>query len=369
VGIGATATQAYWVDPASVTGSVLSTGRLDLQVQGADSVTNYTAMNVSSLEPGDSTAGVLTVTNSGTAPLSYYVDANASNTDGMGLASTLVAKVTSDPATSGSSPSVTCGGAALTGSGVTFGAGLVGSSSTPRVLAAGASEKLCVQARLPNGAVAQGGATNIALTFNAFTGTSAAPGWADTVPVSGIALGSVHAFYLGTTATGNSTYAAADRVVRRTGPTMTTLFNYDTDRDSQPGLVLNKGNGVPTIERFTLTPALSAPLTIAGTATLRLWSAVKGFDTTKVGALQVGLYDCDASAANCITLSSTSYEPTGPWNSSGAWSSRTFTLASGSYTFAAGRVLQVRLSATNASGDDMMIAYDTTTYRSAVIIQ
>ncbi len=46
--------------------------------------------------PGDSTAGVVTVQNNGTAPLKYWVDASPSNDDGKGLGAALTVKVTGD---------------------------------------------------------------------------------------------------------------------------------------------------------------------------------------------------------------------------------------------------------------------------------
>src|SRR4051794_41173988 len=167
VGLSVTGTLAVWSDSVTVTGSTFSTGTIDLQVNNLDTVTGYTTMNLSNMVPGNSTAGVLTVKNNGTAPLKYYVDASASNADGKGLGATLVVKVTGDAATSGSSPSVTCAGTALASTGTTFAANLV-SSTTPRLLNAGASETLCIQATLPSGATSTvaGATTNVGFTFN-----------------------------------------------------------------------------------------------------------------------------------------------------------------------------------------------------------
>jgi hypothetical protein len=99
------------------------------------------------------------------------VDASASNVDTKGLGAALVVKVTNDGSTTGSAPAVTCAGTALGNTGTTFAANLV-SSTSPRLLAAGASETLCIQATLPGtltgsvpGAGLQGATTNVGFTF------------------------------------------------------------------------------------------------------------------------------------------------------------------------------------------------------------
>jgi predicted ribosomally synthesized peptide with SipW-like signal peptide len=168
VGVGATGTFAAWTDSVTVSGTSITTGTIDLKVNSLDNVAGYTTMNIANMVPGNTTAGVLTVKNSGTAPLKYYLDASASNADGKGLGAALTAKVTADAATTGSSPAVACNGAALSGSGSAFSTGLLGSAASPRLLAAGASETLCIQATLPTsaGSSLQGATTNITFTFN-----------------------------------------------------------------------------------------------------------------------------------------------------------------------------------------------------------
>jgi predicted ribosomally synthesized peptide with SipW-like signal peptide len=190
LGGGALGTLAAWTDTAGVSGSAIGAARVDLQVQGLDSVTAFNSINSSTMAPGNSTAGVLTVKNNGTVPLSYYVDAAATNADGKGLAAALVVKVTSNSTTSGSAPSKTCAGTALAGTATSFGPSFVGSSTSLRTLVAGATENLCIQATLPPGASAslQGASTNISFNFPAETSPTATA-WNDSVPVSGSTLG------------------------------------------------------------------------------------------------------------------------------------------------------------------------------------
>lgn len=168
VGLGASGTYAYWTDTVTVTGTTITAGTIDLKVNDSDTVTTFTTMNVSTMVPGDSTAGVVTVKNAGTAPLKYYVDASPSNADNKGLGAALVVKVTGDSATSGSGKAVTCAGLALSGSGTGFTTSMLGSAASPRLLAAGATESICIQATLPTTAAStlQGATTNVTFTFN-----------------------------------------------------------------------------------------------------------------------------------------------------------------------------------------------------------
>lgn len=169
--VGVTGTYAYWTDTVQVTGTALTTGTIDLKVNGQDAVTGWTSLNLAAMMPGNSTAGVLTVSNSGTAPLQYYLGSSATNADGKGLAAALTLTVTGAAAVTGTSPTATCGGAALTGSATTLATEILGSPASPRTLAAGASETICLQLTLPGAANTslQGATTSV--TFTA-SGTS-----------------------------------------------------------------------------------------------------------------------------------------------------------------------------------------------------
>lgn len=166
--VGATSTFAYWTDAATVSGTTFTAGTIDLKTNGSDNVTGYTTLNLSTMVPGNSTAAVLTIANTGTAPLKYTGTATATNADGKDLRSALVVKVTSDATTSGALPTTTCPGTAIAGSGTSLNGALL---PTGRLVAAGASEKVCVQVTLPAAAATalQGATTSVVLTF---TGTS-----------------------------------------------------------------------------------------------------------------------------------------------------------------------------------------------------
>lgn len=161
-------TFAYWSDTATVTGTTLTTGRLDLTVNGQDNVAGYSALNLTAMVPGNTTAGVLTIKNNGTVPFTYTMSSAGTNPDSKGLAAGLTAKVTTNAATSGTSPAATCSNAAIAGSGSSFNGALIG-AGIKRSLAPGASEPICIQVTLPAGAPAslQGATTTLTFTVDA----------------------------------------------------------------------------------------------------------------------------------------------------------------------------------------------------------
>ena len=164
--VGATGTWAYWTDSATVGGITVSTGSLDLKLNGQDNLTGYTSLNISNMVPGNSVAAVITVQNAANLAFTYTATSSATNADGKNLAGALAVKVTGDATVTGTAPNQTCAGTALAGSGTTLGGSLIG---TARPLAGNASEPICVQLTLPTNAATtvQGATTNITLTFNA----------------------------------------------------------------------------------------------------------------------------------------------------------------------------------------------------------
>lgn len=165
--LAAPGTYAHWTDEVTVSGATFTSGTLDLRVDNSDGpVTGYTTMNLSAMVPGNSTAGVLTIRNNGTAPLKYTAVTAATNLDTKNLAGALTVKVTGGNAVTGTSPATTCAGTALTGTGSTLGGALV---TTKRTLQPGTTETLCVQVTLPTNAntTLQGATTDVTFTFSA----------------------------------------------------------------------------------------------------------------------------------------------------------------------------------------------------------
>lgn len=181
------------------------------------------------------------------------------------------------------------------------------------------------------------------------------------------------AFYLKTNATGNTT-STAELPLRQAVPTLTTLFNYDTNRDTSAGLLLVKspqgltdGNS-SRIQKWNMTA--TTPLVLSGTGQLTLWSAMKLFDTAKSGSVRVGIYDCNPARTSCTSVAQqTVSSGAGSWSGgSPTWVSKTWSFGTLTHTVPAGNVLQVRVVADAASGDDMWFAYDTKTYTSVFTV-
>ncbi len=171
VALGASGTFALWNDSVAVTGATFSSGSIDLLVNGdADDAVAFTAMNVSALLPGQTTAAVITVNNAGLSPLTYY--ATESITGTTFPAGVLVVKITGAATTTGG-PGLggTCGGAAVGGTATGFVPGdFIGSLASQRPLAVSATETFCVQATLDSAADQasySNKTTNVALTFTA----------------------------------------------------------------------------------------------------------------------------------------------------------------------------------------------------------
>jgi len=172
--VGVTGTFAYWTDSVTVGGTTFTSGTIDLKIKDAggtfqDAVSGYTSLTLTTMVPGNTTAGLVVIKNSGNVPMKYTALTTATNGDNKGLRAALTVKVTGDLGVTGTSPAATCGGAALPNTTSTLNTGLL---TTGRLLAAGASETLCVQVTLPAGVtdpLLQNATTNVDFTF---TGTS-----------------------------------------------------------------------------------------------------------------------------------------------------------------------------------------------------
>jgi signal peptidase I len=179
-------------------------------------------------------------------------------------------------------------------------------------------------------------------------------------------------YYLRSSGTGNVT-SSATLPITTTAPTATTLSNYDTNRNSAPGLTIQKGTGLnepdaSKIQRWNLV-APAGGLTLTGTASLTVWSAMKDFDTSKSGHVAAGLYHCDPTGSGCVSVGSAATVSTTPWSAVvNGWSAKTWSFGAVNTTIAQSRILQVRVATLGGSGDDVMYAYATTAYPSAVSI-
>ena len=79
--VGGLGTQAYWNDQATVTGTTVTSGSLDLLVdgqQGNPSTYTWTSLSMTDMAPGESKAGTVTLSNGGTTPFTVSATATAS---------------------------------------------------------------------------------------------------------------------------------------------------------------------------------------------------------------------------------------------------------------------------------------------------
>ncbi|MBI2244160.1 MAG: hypothetical protein HYU55_09545, partial [Nocardioides sp.] len=113
---GSEVTSAGWTDATSIPGTSMSSGRLDLRVDGQDAVGDYAPLDLPRLVPGQAAATVLTVGNQGNVGLGWTATTSGTNA-GNGLLAALRLLVTDATSTDGTS----CGGTALPGSATTAG--------------------------------------------------------------------------------------------------------------------------------------------------------------------------------------------------------------------------------------------------------
>ena len=157
----------------------------------------------------------------------------------------------------------------------------------------------------------------------------------------------------------------------QTAPTATILYNYDANRDSFVGLFIDKGGAGatetdPVKHQAWRTSALGSSLTIDGTVTVPLWSAIKDFGLGKSGEVTVFLRDYDGSTYTEIcngTLTDADWQ-----GGSGTWVEKAISFTCASYTIPAGNFLEVKLIVGDSSADEIWFSYDTTSYNSRVAL-
>ncbi|MFC6286378.1 SipW-dependent-type signal peptide-containing protein [Nocardioides sp. GCM10027113] len=162
LGLGSGETLAAWTDAKSVPGVTVQTGRVDVLVNGADSITGFAGLSQDWWTPGTVRAASLTVRNNGNLPAAYSVGFAGSNSAVHGALERSVV-VGGTPSGTGCSGGTPVGGAPL---------------------APGASESICVEVRLKSNAETSvaGRTSDLGITV---TGSTTAGHWSDPVPVNG----------------------------------------------------------------------------------------------------------------------------------------------------------------------------------------
>lgn len=154
-------------------------------------------------------------------------------------------------------------------------------------------------------------------------------------------------------------------------PVAPDLYNYDTDRDTSPGLLILKGGsgpneGDPAKHQHWLTPALTAATVVEGTATVKLWTGTANFDVALGGAVSAYLRDCDGSG--CVELGGGTLSESLWQHGSPNWTLKTLMFPVGPYTVAPGHSLELVVVVEPTSASDMWFAYDANDLKSRVTV-
>lgn len=156
-------------------------------------------------------------------------------------------------------------------------------------------------------------------------------------------------------------------------PLQTTLFNYDTNRDSLPGRRIRPGGRGATETRLAFhtnwrTPPFVTGRVIDGTVTARIWSGVVGFPAGARGVMVAYLRDYNPLTRTYTTIASASIDEADWQAGSSTWVEKRIAIPVTAYSLAPGRQLELKLLAGSAAAADMVIAYDTTIHPSALAV-
>jgi hypothetical protein len=87
----------------------------------------------------------------------------------------------------------------------------------------------------------------------------------------------------------------------------------------------------------------------------------------KNAVVQLALYECNPAGNNCTQLALRNHN-LNKNDYPGSWLAKDLDLGPMSRTIPANRTLQLRLAVLSGSEDDMLFAYDTTAYPSALLV-
>ena len=174
--------------------------------------------------------------------------------------------------------------------------------------------------------------------------------------------------YLGTNGPGNTTSTPV-LPFTTTAPAAGPLPNYDTNRDSLPGLRIREadnhlGTGdAAKYQKWSMT--VETGQVLAGRATLDLWAAMAGFDAGESGRVIASISSCNASGFECTQLG-TGNDRVIQDDAPGTFQPITIDFGVVNATLSPNRTLVVKVVVDGDSADDMMLAYGTAAYAGAL---
>ena len=191
-------------------------------------------------------------------------------------------------------------------------------------------------------------------------------------PGLSVSVSSTNTFWLTGTGLPTDPDGVPAAALTNTAPSAATLPNYDPGRDSEVGVFIHKGgSGISESDttRYQLWISEAGGMTISGTVTLTLYTAMKDFRDDKGGRLVVYLMTCSASGGNRTSIASKTLSRY-PWDtgSTGSWIQETITFNSISTTVATTKRLGLMVIVDNDSDDDMLLAYGCTANPSRILL-
>ena len=165
------------------------------------------------------------------------------------------------------------------------------------------------------------------------------------------------------------TSSQTDLPLDLSSPTATTLFNYDSDRDSAEGLFIGKGGAGPgetdsTKMQAWRSAALADDQCLVGTVAVTVWAAMKDYSQGKAGEVFVYLRDYNGSTYTEISNGSAFNADWQGGNST--FVGATINIPGLNYTLPAGNMLEMKIIVGSSAGDDMWFSYDTTSHSTRV---
>ncbi len=171
-------------------------------------------------------------------------------------------------------------------------------------------------------------------------------------------------FYLYASSGSGNTPAQPILPLRQEVPSGTTLFNYDTDRDNAPGLLIRRGGnldgpaGSDQIQ-YWRTPSLATAQILQGNVTLRVYAAIPPDQAPNPDAevrIQAALFHVD-EAGNRVATIARGERTKRNWTH--RWQRVTLSFPPVSYVLPAHHRLELALAVDQNSANDLMFAFGT----------
>jgi len=166
------------------------------------------------------------------------------------------------------------------------------------------------------------------------------------------------------------------------GPTNSVLPNFDTNRDTGPGLLLRQIEQGPGQQIAETDPAnyqlwmypATEDLVLSGTATMDIWAGMASLQADAAGRLRTYVLDCPSTSidgTDCVEIAPRRFVDRDPWSpADDQWERAVWDYGPIDYTIAAGRSFAVKLTIAGVhTDDDMRFAYDASGFESSFVVR